>query len=448
MILLYSELAYSENMQMILFFISTANSLLLSVLTMKLTMALYGEKCSIKRQTLFVFLTGFVLSTAWVYSWYLIGGGDDFSAVAYSLITIPNPLFALVYYFLGIKILLLSSHNSVRLMRIIYLLQIFIFCVSQLISTQFFPQQKGKPFNYLLDILALLTSSVISIFALFIAFYFISYKKMMIRLKDSTPEKKLFKALFFSFFQALMIYLLVIITKYFITPMNFAFSCIIVILAASLVLSTILNHERSIKVELYNRNIYISNLTKVVEDFSGLKHDFHNILQSYSGYLAINDTERLKSYHEHLMKTVKITGMQVSLNHRLAQNTALATVLISKSNLALSRDICFEMDIMCDIKEMYIDETELCNLLSEMLNYFLISVSSFKTKMIRIFIDEIDEGKKRIEIKVPLEIENKANENNKIYILLHSYLLKYENVSYSTSYYMDEFISTIVINKN
>ncbi len=443
--ILLPNFEYSTTLQVLLFFVSTITAILLFIYINNLILSIYGEKVSFKRRITFVLLIG-LLNQLWIYGIYILGGYSDFSLLTYTLVTMPNPFFFIIYYYLGIKILKLSKYHSINLMKIVYHFVILTMTVSQFIGASFFSQIPNEKYNYMLDILTLTSTTIVYTITFITIKIILKRSHFFIRLqfKNSKPTKRPITALGIGFLMASAIYGFVVITPFLINPRNFAFFNIVIVLLIAFILNVLLNFNLNAKNVIENKDTYINKLTSIIDDFSGLKHDFNNILQTYGGYLSIGDIDKLKKYHKSLQNTISIAEKQrdIDFNQKMVQNHTLATLLISKINNANQRDVKIITNINCNIKDMYIDDENLSFALSDLLDYMTDLISNTKDKSV-IFSIEENNSIKYIKIKIKINLDTKTISFDKIYSIMYDYLNKYNNVVYHIFCVKNEFITSI-----
>lgn len=71
--------------------------------------------------------------------------------------------------------------------------------------------------------------------------------------------------------------------------------------AAYLIISVALEYNAIYRRNLINKNEHIAALEHSINDFRGIKHDFNNILQSYTGYISLKDYDKLEAYHRKMV---------------------------------------------------------------------------------------------------------------------------------------------------
>lgn len=391
------EFAYSNLMQIILFFTTCLITIIAFWFTTTVILTIYGEKVSIKQRIYFILIAGIILSPLWTYFVYIIGGLVRFSPWLYKLVTIPNPIVALLYYFIGVKTLKLSGYRLIHLMRHVYLYWMIVQVAFQITGHAFFPQTEIY-YNYLIDTYNVISNILIILIVNNIIIKWLKQSHILIRLMNDNQPHSIFYELVISFIQALVIYLIVLFIPYISNETTFSYILLCVILVLWLINSVLIDSQKSTNIELENKNVYINTLIRSIDSFSGIKHDFYNILQTYSGYLALNNLDGLKKYHEKLLSTTIFAGDQIDLGKRMNENPVLISLIMEKQKQAKHNDIFLRTTILCSIDDLLISEIDLCRILVSLLDNAIDAATSSNKKHVSFSIEQKVDNSKLIII--------------------------------------------------
>ncbi len=363
---MYPEFAYSTQMQLILAITTFISTFVVVYLIADLFMGVYDTGTSKKQKMLFAFITGTLLQSVLVYVVYFVGGGQPFSELSYLLITIPNPLFALLYYFIGVKVLNIPKLRSFKMMSNFYLFYLVIRGFYSLVSVMFFRQTEAN-YNYLLDICQHCVCMVI------ILLLFPLSKKLSEKLKAPLiVEDKLFisyrSEIVLYFVRTCWGWLSYMIVPHIITHDMPANITNIGITLTILLLNILIDYVRALEVTLDNSQAHIYTLSNGLNNFNSLKHDFYNILQTYNGYLELGDLEKLKVYHSSLVHTTTNAGTSSDLGKRLNENPALIALLTGKLEYAQENNVVLRISLQTDIRDFYINNMDFCRALACLLD--------------------------------------------------------------------------------
>lgn len=449
------DFAYSEAMQIILFFASCFTTLFFYTFTTNILLLIYGEKVSFKRKAIFVVITGTVMNNFWTYSVYLVGGMLNFSNTVYNLVTIPNPIFALLFFLLGVKVLGLSPFRSIRLLTNTYIFIMVIKIFQRMIGFIFFPQT-GGPWNYFSDAVSVIVCTLIYSIAYLAIKKYLVKSKFVIRLTDSAQLQSLWKEILLLLVKTSLIYGFLVyypvhanVDKYLYLPIMF------VILGLVLWVNVLNDAKISARMEITNKAVHVKILNDVIDGFGGLRHDLNNILQTYGGYIATENLEKLKQYHQSLFEATVLLNENDMLNKKLEENPALVSLLMQKHKLAIAAQVNMRINIICTIDELYISELDLCRSVGNLLDNAIEAARESAKKWVGFSIEtKMDESKlivvsnstkEDVDITSVVRAGVTSKEGHTGMGLNHTrkMLSKYANCAFQVSYYDHEFTAYI-----
>ena len=300
---MHSEFAYSRFMQMILAGLSFITAYIFVYCITNLILQMYGETSSTKRKGIFAFLAGVVLDSAWVYAVYFLGGRQSFSIPVYSLVVTTNPITALLYYFIGTKVLKISPARSIKLMGYVYLYFVTVKSLSRLVGSIFFIQPSGR-YNYMLDALYRITFLFIFLGIFFSTQYVLAHHKNVRKLKVNLfINHKKEMALYL--IKATAIYLFAVGTHIVVTEQIAANMITLFVLMLTLALTIIWDLYGAMKIEAENNTVHINTLSKrIVSVRQGEFFDLTTIINENP--LLISTLIKKREYAEKLNVQMRI----------------------------------------------------------------------------------------------------------------------------------------------
>ena len=322
----------------------------------------------------------------------------------YGFFLLINPFFALVFYFIVRRVLRFSPTRATILMQFHMLLH-YISAAMYLALNDFLTgllrQNIQADGFFAVDYISLLiVTSMLAIFWLCIRWYLRKSRKYIV-IPPSYAEKnvpwalgKTLLAISFFYF----IYVLFRITLFPdpVMPLTSAtfFIYLMYILSAIFYLLYTIGHFRSRlqKWELQATGTYISSLLNVNQQFRGVKHDFYNILQVYGGYLAIDDYEGLKEYHQTLFHTTRQAGAFLRVIETLRSRVAVYSLLEAMAEKAKRAGVAFAIDQVCDISEVTLNDVDLCRVLSVVLDNAIEAAELSAGQQAQLSIERKDES--------------------------------------------------------
>lgn len=391
-----SEFAYSGTMQLLLMCFTLVYNFIMMYFIAHLILRIHGERASVRQKAVFSFLTGTVMYAGLIYLVYYIGGMLSFGPLLYLLVTSPNPLTALVYCYLGIKILRLPSVRSVELMGNVYLYYSMINSITRLVGSIFFVQHTER-YNYLLDFWMMVTSLII-----FLAIAAATMAVLRHNADFVVPKTHVFVnptldvAMFL--LKACLIYIVVVTFPLLIAETVVANALIFVFLAILLVVFLLQSNYRHARADILKKELHLSSLIKNSDEFRAVKHDFYNILQTYNGYFAVADYEGCKRYHNSLVDVTTRAGDKLNLNRRLSENPALIALLIEKRERAERLDVQMEISLKCSLAGLPIDELDVCRVIACLLDNAIEAADSSEQRRLSYTMEQKTDATKLIII--------------------------------------------------
>lgn len=395
----FPAFAYYKSTKLILALVTCSVEFLLMFMVAGLILAVFKVEATKKQKALFAFLCGTVLQSGWTYGIYFLHGAISFTATQFILITTPNPIAALLYCWLAIKIFRLSPVRSIKIMSYVYLFWSLNKNVINLLGAFLFRQTHGH-WNYLLDIIQQSTAFVFCFGIYSLVIYLMKRKIINVSFADNRFFHQKKEVLFY-FLKVSFIYAVSVSFPIFMS--NTKESTFIAFLVNVLFFTTAVGIDirRYYRQGIENNSIHISTLFNGLEAFRGIKHDFYNILQTYSGYIEIGEMEMLKKYHNSLVEATTYAGASMELSQRLHENPAFISLLINKLGYAAHLNVQLHYSLQCDLSEFYIDNMDMCRMFACLLD------------------NAIESAVNSAEKRIYLSIERKTN-NSKLLIITNS----------------------------
>lgn len=376
----FPAFAYYKSTKLILAFITCSVEFLLMFMVAGIILTLFKVSATPRQKALFAFLTGTILQSGYTYGIYFLHGAVSFTAAQFVLITTPNPIVALIYCGLAIKIFHLSPVRSIKVMSYVYLFWSLNKLFDQFLGALIFTQKHGN-WNYLLDIFQQMTSLII-----FCGIYqFITHLLRQKKLNVAFADNRFFdqkKELLLYFFKALFIYLVSALIPIYMnyTKASSFLALLLNILFFIVVIEVDMLGYYGQVVE--NSNVHISTLFNGLEAFRGIKQDFYTILQTYSGYLETGKIEQLKAYHNSLVAATTYAGTSMELSRKLKENPAFVSLLTSKLEYANRLNVKLHYSLQCDLSDFYLDNMDMCRMFACLLDNAIESAATSVEKRI------------------------------------------------------------------
>ncbi len=364
--LVYPAFAYSKTMEVALFFLVNVTNWVYGYVLTSVLLAAYGETVSQRRVFLFAFINCNVIQTLVVYVPYAFTHFQGLGSWM-PYLTTPNPLSALIYFWLGIVILQLPKYRLVHMITVLYLFGLFLISASRTLNYLFFRQSTG-PYNYLLDAFSTVASLLVNMAIYFAVVPVLRKKKIWMKLSDGLFVHSLPKEILGRFWLNCLAYAMVVLAQVVRAQDGYLMLTATVMMALSIVISIGRATLKSNTMDLQNKYIHVNLLTKTLEQFRGIKHDFNNVLSTYSGFLAIGELEELQTYHQKVLGTILPVGEQMDLNSKMEQNPALVGLVAQKIEQATATDVYLRVNLLCDLQRLHVDNISICRVLGNLLD--------------------------------------------------------------------------------
>ncbi len=439
------EFAYSRGMEIILAIIVYVTTFFFNYAVANLALAAYDEKVSVRQKCIYAFFAGNVLQNSWTYLMYLVGGAVSFSKLAHLMIVCVNPLFAFTCLLIAVWTLKLPLRRGIRLIGHIFVYYSIVINLGRLLGVAIFVQS-GPEYNYLLNAVQQVVVTGFMTLVLKVTGRVLKRHKFAIRLSE-TGFFNTRRDLLIFFGKTALVYALSVAVPMVTENEALAYLLLFCLFALFLWISLAMDFIRSFRQELDNKVIHIDALSKSIDEFRRLKHDFYNILQTYSGYLEMANLEGLRRYHASLLHTAVMTGQYMELSQRMEENPVLFSLLVSKAEYAERSGVDLTFSLPCDLSDLYIDSLDACRALACLLNNAVEAAAVSAKKKASISCEQKRNGAKLIIITnsaaEPVDVNrimtsgvtSKENHAGIGLYNVRKMIERYENCSFQLTYY-------------
>ena len=160
--------------------------------------------------------------------------------------------------------------------------------------------------------------------------------------------------------------------------------CLIVVIILVLCILTILNSYDKLRKHYQDLQVSYHNLEKLNTELRAQRHDYLNHLQVVYGLLELKEYEELYSYLSPVYKNIQKTGKALKTS-----KPAINALLKAKMDEAENKNIDFYIEVKTDLKNLQVEDWELCKVLSNLIDNAITALEEKKTdKRIRIDMTE------------------------------------------------------------
>lgn len=442
-----SDFAYSGTMQLLLAVITYINSFIHMYCNVSLTLQIYDERATRLRRAIFAILTGPVLHITFTYLMYFIGGRSNFTATQYAFITGINPIMTMLYLLLGIVILQLPKGRSIELMGNSFMYSSVIHCMNTLLGASLLTQDDPLRYNYMYDAIRVIISVFISL-GLYRVFAGAIRRNPGVIIRKEAVMPRPVKDLALYILKACLVYGLMVGVPLLIENYLVEYILLFTILTLMLVLSLMRSFLRYSRALIENKQAHIHSLISTADEFREVKHDFYNILQTYSGYLELGDLEACKKYHNSLTGMTVSAGESLDLGLRLEENPALISLILEKRTQAAQQEVPLSVSIMCTVDDLPLENVALCRIVAALLDSAIEAASGADRRQVMFTMERKRDGSRLIIVANSVGDERgDDSEEDGAWSggLRHVRRIveRYSNCTYQTNYYNNETIAYI-----
>lgn len=372
--MIYPDFAFSTATQYALFIINSVTTILTYYWGTTLILQIYQREVSFNRKLLFSLLPAMLLYIIPVYVVCAVNNSAYNSQWASlglfaNLVKIMFPLSYFILFRYGVTILQLSPYKSAKIMQLVYVYSICFSLSMNMTGGMLFPQvydQRG--WNYLSDIFMLLTGTACNYVFYRLTQYAIQRYRVTVVFSDNSVVPNIQFELGKNFGLCCLLYVSVLAAFYFTKAEGFQCLYILLFSIAFIGVTIASDYMKIYKGKLENKTEHITILNQSVEEYRGLKHDFANILQTYSGYLSLGDYDKLRAYHQKVLNTTVSAETRLGISQRMVENPSFFALLNNKLVKAQEKGISFQAALMCDIREVFIDELDFNRIMANLLD--------------------------------------------------------------------------------
>lgn len=165
---------------------------------------------------------------------------------------------------------------------------------------------------------------------------------------------------------------------------NILMFCLFVVIVLVLCILTSLNSYDKLRKQYQDLQVSYHNLEKLNTELRAQRHDYLNHLQVVYGLLELKEYEELYSYLSPVYKNIQKTGKALKTS-----KPAINALLKAKMDEAENRKIDFYIEVKTDLKNLKVEDWEMCKVLSNLIDNAITALEEKETdKKIRIDMTE------------------------------------------------------------
>lgn len=139
--------------------------------------------------------------------------------------------------------------------------------------------------------------------------------------------------------------------------------CFIVVVVLAVCICCLLYTYQNLKEHYEELQESYKNLENLNNELRSQRHDYLNHLQVVYGLMQLEEYDELQKYLEPVYKNIKKTGKALKTS-----KPAINALLKAKMDEAESKKIDFYIEVKSDLKELYVEDWELCKVISNIVD--------------------------------------------------------------------------------
>ncbi len=395
----YPDFAFTTSTQIVLFFVNVLVTALSYFWGANIILLIYQKGAPFGRKLLFSVIAAFLLYLAIAYGIAFLNGvvvhhvGKLCIGIFANVTKVMNPFSYLILYLLGVRTLKLSKYQSMHIMRLMYVFFVCCTMLSKITGKLIFPNiPDPRGWNYLRDILTM-TSGTVLIFVLYhLVTFFIKKNKLHVEFPDNLVIPDTRRELLKNFSISIIVYGAVMLCLYFPTDKGYEYIYLSAVLLCYLAISILIDYVKVYQTRLDNKDAHISMLNGSIEEFRGIRHDFNNILQTYSGYMDIEDYDKLKAYHKTMINTIASSETNLKLSRRMPEHPAFFSLISAKLELAKGKNVDFQFDLACNMENIHMDALDFCRVIAVLIDNAIEEAVKTSARLIELSVHQKPDG--------------------------------------------------------
>ncbi len=375
---------FSEEMRNIVVCIAFIYQILLMYVKFGLHLRMSEVKLPRHKRIMFTFFLG---SLAFFGDFFRLVLADTTSAQTLIPLfaSLPGVIITITLWIYFVKSLKFRPVHALEIAVYTYLYFQTITGVTRLVGAVFFAQDPAL-IDYSKYLGMYIMNFIVSM-AFFICMYHIleiKPKLLVVKgLNNETPGKSIALPIFqLSFIYISAACIMIFIPK---TIMGSLISLCMLALFSAFSLS--LNSNRYAIAEIREKDRQMESLFHSLNQFSAIKHDFYNILQTYNGYFEIGDLEACKRYHQSLVEITTRAGDLLDLSRRAVESPALISLLLNKHERADNLKVSLSIALKCSLSGLPLKDIDICRVIACLLDNAIEAAADSKKKRVSFTIE-------------------------------------------------------------
>ncbi len=296
----------------------------------------------------------------------VLANTPDEQALIPVVASLPGVIITVTLWLYFVRTLKFAPIHALEVAVYTYLYFQTVTGVTRLLGAVFFAQDSSA-IDYSKH-LGMYTASLVVSIACYIGMYHILELKPKFLIFKGMDSETTKKSMIFPIFQLCFIYLCAAYIMIFIpkTVSGSLVSLCMLLLFSAFCIS--LNSNRYAQMDICEKERQMESLFHSLNQFSAIKHDFYNILQTYNGYFELGDLEACRRYHKSLVEITTRAGDLLDLSRRAVEHPALISLLLNKHERAEKLKVSLSISLRCPLSPLPIEDMDMCRIIACLLD--------------------------------------------------------------------------------
>ncbi len=380
-----SDLVHAETMRRIAVIVAYFYQSILMYMKLNLLIRLCEKKATIRQKLILALLCGGICVAFIDFPRLkLIESGISAQMMPF-FISIPGVIITTLCFFFCVFSLKLTALRTLEVTVYSYLYFQAASGVSRMAGSLFFAPDQAM-IDYSIYIQRYILNFIIMV-AIFKGMSCVLKNKPHLLIIKSGSDTKPNTSVAFSVFQLCYVYFCAAVILVLVPDTAVANFISLLLLVVFTALCIVLSNNRYAQAEIHDKTVHIQSLFSSLNEFSSVKHDFFNILQTYNGYFALGDLEACKRYHQTLVEITTQAGNLLDLGRRAVENPALIALFLSKNDQAQKLHVRLNIDVGYPLNDLQMEDIDLCRVASCLLDNAIEAASVSKEKLVSFTVE-------------------------------------------------------------
>lgn len=155
------------------------------------------------------------------------------------------------------------------------------------------------------------------------------------------------------------------------------------------------------KADVDNQTVHVNSLIGSIDNIRALKHDMHNMLAVYDGYIKLKEWDKLSQYHASLHSETRFAEELLNINTKYTINPILRNLLSTKLSEAHDKKVFINISILSDTDNIGMDPLDLARIIGILLDNAMEETIHTDTKTILLSLQSMKNGNILLSLSNP-----------------------------------------------